>query len=76
MTVRAYPAHQPPGSRARHEADLWREYSLALMFSRSVPEWIPDETISARLRELEATTLLPWQFSEQEWESLSCPSKP
>lgn len=56
------PPHQPHGSRAAIEAAIWREYSLALIFPRLVPDWIDDETIGEKLRECAANNRLPWQL--------------
>lgn len=42
-----------------YEQRLWDEYSLALIFPRFLPEWMPDETISARLHELKEEERLP-----------------
>ena len=52
----------------RWEARTWREYSLAGLFPRVIPEYIPDETISFYLRKCAAENRLPWEiFGDLEW---------
>jgi hypothetical protein len=49
-----------------YEQRLWDDYALALVFPRRVPEWIDDAEVSARLRKLAATEVLPWSHSPDE----------
>ena len=44
---------------------------MALMFPMHVPQYIPDETISAALWKLVATERLPWEIPEEEFEAMS-----
>ncbi len=49
----------------RFEARLWRAYALALIFPRSVPEYIDDETVSIQLRECVQAEPLPWSIPDE-----------
>jgi len=40
---------------------MWREYALAGIFPRSIPEYIPDDVIAEKIRECEANNFLPWE---------------
>jgi hypothetical protein len=55
----------PFGSEAQREAyteaRMWREYALAGIFPRSIPEYIPDDVIAEKIRECEANNFLPWE---------------
>jgi hypothetical protein len=41
---------------------LYREYALALIWPRSVPEYIPDGVVSAQLNECARREKLPWEI--------------
>jgi hypothetical protein len=43
---------------------IWREYSLAMIFPRSAPEWIDDSVIRAKLYECRDNEWLPWDIDE------------
>jgi hypothetical protein len=64
--------YQQFGSVARYEAMLWREFSLGNVaeITRQVPGWYSDEEIGEALREARWRFLLPWEYSEQEWEAI------
>jgi hypothetical protein len=49
----------------RWEARTWREYALALIFPRSVPEFLDDETVAAQLRACAQTEPLPWLIPDE-----------
>jgi hypothetical protein len=43
---------------------LYREYTLALIWPRSCPEFIDDDTVSRELRKCAANNRLPWECCE------------
>jgi hypothetical protein len=58
-------------TRRQIEADIWRAYSLCLLFPMHVPSFISDEAISAALWNLVATERLPWEVSDEELEAMA-----
>jgi len=66
------PAHQPFGSAARYEARLWREFGLGnvAQITAQVPGWYDDDEIAEALEEARRRFLLPWEFDEQEWNTI------
>jgi hypothetical protein len=62
--LHVYPPHQNTPA-LRWEARTWRAYALALIFPRSVPEYIDDETVSIQLRECEQAEPLPWSIPDE-----------
>jgi hypothetical protein len=51
-------------SRLNLDARLYREYTLALIWPRSCPEFIDDDTVSRELRKCAANNRLPWKCYE------------
>jgi hypothetical protein len=70
LTTEPIPAHQPLGSATRYEAMLWRQYSLAGMLPMRYAEHTDDRDISATLRYVAKNEKLPWEFSDQEWNTI------
>jgi hypothetical protein len=71
-----FPPWQPWGSAARYEAKIWREFSLGNVaeITSQLPGDISDEEIGETLRAFRAAYLLPWEYSDEQWEQISCPS--
>jgi hypothetical protein len=70
LTTEAIPAHQPLGSSARYEAMIWRQYALAMIMPTRFAEHTDDRDISATLRYVAKTERLPWEFSDEEWNTI------
>ena len=75
--VDSHPPWQPPGSEARRIADLWRELSLGNVaeITSRVPGWFDDDEIADAILEARRRYLLPWEYSAEEWEELTCKIK-
>jgi hypothetical protein len=52
-------------SDVRGDALLYREYTLALIWPRSCPEWIDNDVVSRALRKCARENRLPWEL---EWD--------
>lgn len=70
----SFPKHQGFGTANRYEAMLWRQFALAGFANRNVPSFVEDEEIAATLRRMHADPeyILPWQFTDEFWESIQC----
>jgi hypothetical protein len=62
--LQVYPPFQNTPA-LRWEARTWRVYALALIFPRSVPEYLDDEAVAAELRKCAETERLPWQIPDE-----------
>ena len=49
-------------SEVHGDAKLYREYTLALIWPRSCPEFIDDDTVSFYLRKCARENPLPWEI--------------
>jgi hypothetical protein len=49
-----------------YERTIWHEYSLAGIFPRSIPEYIPDDVIGLKLRECQRDNELPWIIDDSD----------
>jgi hypothetical protein len=53
-------------SDVRGDALLYREYTLALLWPRSCPEWIDDDEVSRALRKCARENRLPWAIDDRD----------
>jgi hypothetical protein len=54
----------------RWEAETWRQYQLALMLPMRFAEHTDDREISATIRHVAKYERLPWEISDEEWNTI------
>ena len=57
-------------NREGHLSALYREYTLALVWMRRVPEYIDDSTVAYHLLKCGETESLPWEIADEDFDDL------